>query len=55
MVREASEERGCSMIVIDSLNGYLNAMPEERFLLIHLHELFRYLGQIGVTALMVVS
>ncbi len=30
-------------------------MPEERFLLIHLHELFRYLGQQGITTLMVVS
>ena len=36
------------MIVIDSLNGYLNAMPEERFLTTHLHELFAYLNQKGV-------
>jgi circadian clock protein KaiC len=43
------------VIIIDSLNGYLNAMPEERFLLIHLHDLFRYLGQQGITTLMVVS
>ena len=36
------------MVVIDSLNGYLNAMPEERFLTIQLHELLMYLGQQGV-------
>ena len=33
------------VVVIDSLNGYLNAMPEERFLIIQLHELLMYLGQ----------
>ena len=32
------------IVVIDSLNGYLNAMPEERFLTIQLHELLMYLG-----------
>ena len=34
--------------MIDSLNGYLNAMPEERFLVLQLHELLTYLGQRGV-------
>lgn len=43
------------MIVIDSLNGYLNAMPEERFLTTHLHEMFAYLNQKGVLTLMVVA
>src|SRR6185436_347659 len=38
---------------IDSLNGYLNAVPEERFLLLHLHELLSYLGQNGVATLLV--
>ena len=36
--------RGAKIVVIDSLNGYLNAMPEERFLTIQLHELLMYLG-----------
>ncbi|WP_040889003.1 ATPase domain-containing protein [Zavarzinella formosa] len=48
-------EAGAKVIVIDSLNGYLNAMPEERFLTTHLHELFSYLNQKGVTTLMVVA
>ena len=39
---------GVKIVVIDSLNGYLNAMPEERFLIIQLHELLMYLGQQGV-------
>ena len=37
-----------SVVVIDSLNGYLLAMPEERFLNLQLHELITYLGQLGV-------
>ncbi len=41
------------MIVIDSLNGYLNAMPEERFLTIQLHELLMHLGQRGVATILI--
>jgi circadian clock protein KaiC len=48
-------EGGATVIVIDSLNGYMNAMPEERFLTAHLHELFAYLNQKGVLTVMVVS
>jgi circadian clock protein KaiC len=44
---------GCKIIVIDSINGYLNAMPDERFLVTHLHELLTYLGQRGVVTIMV--
>ena len=43
------------MVMIDSLNGYLNAMPEVRFLTLQLHELLTYLGQRGVTTLLVVA
>jgi circadian clock protein KaiC len=52
-IRRAVEERGASIVVIDSLNGYLNAMPEERFLIIQLHELLTYLGQKGVATLLI--
>jgi circadian clock protein KaiC len=48
-------DAGAKVIVIDSLNGYLNAMPEERFLTTHLHELFAYLNQKGVVTIMVVA
>ena len=48
-------EDGAKIIVIDSLNGYLNAMPEERYLTTHLHELFAYLNQKGVLTILVVA
>ncbi|MBV6320982.1 ATPase domain-containing protein [Duganella violaceipulchra] len=46
-------ERGVRVVVIDSLNGYLNAVPDERFLTIYLHELLTYLGQRGVVSIVV--
>jgi circadian clock protein KaiC len=46
---------GAKVLVIDSLNGYLSAMPEERFLTTHLHELFAYLNQQGVATILVVA
>jgi len=54
-IRNSVEERGAELIVIDSLNGYLNAMPEEKFLPTHLHELFSYLNQKGVLTIVVVA
>jgi circadian clock protein KaiC len=53
LVREEVEERGTRLVVIDSLNGFLNAVPEEKFLLLHLHELLSYLGQHGVATILV--
>jgi circadian clock protein KaiC len=53
LVREAVEDDGAKVLVIDSLNGYLNAVPEERFLLLHLHELLSFLGQHGVATILV--
>jgi RecA-superfamily ATPases implicated in signal transduction len=52
-IRRAVEQRHAQVVVIDSLNGYLNAMPEERFLIIQLHELLTYLGQAGVATLLI--
>ena len=43
------------VIIIDSLNGYLNAMPSENFLLIQMHELLMYLNERGVLTLMVLA
>lgn len=54
-VREAVEVGGARLIVIDSLNGYINAMPEERFLIIQLHELLTYLGQRGVVTILIMA
>lgn len=47
--------RRVSVVSIDSLNGYLNSMPHERFLIIQLHELLQYLGKRGVLTLIVVA
>lgn len=54
-VRESVEQHGCKMVVIDSLNGYINAMPEERFLVIHMHELLSYLRQMNTSTILVVA
>jgi circadian clock protein KaiC len=54
-VRRAAERDGARVIVIDSLTGYLNAMPEEQFLMLHLHELLACLGQHGVVTLLLAA
>lgn len=52
-VCDAVENNNAKVVVIDSLNGYLNAMPNERFLTVHLHELLTWLGQKGVVTILV--
>lgn len=54
-VRTAVEEEKGSVVVIDSLNGYFNSMPEEHFLTLHLHELLSYLTDAGATGILIVS
>ena len=51
-VCKAADE-GAKVIVIDSLNGYMNAMPEARFLTTHLREVLTYLGQRGVATFLI--
>lgn len=46
-------DEGAKVVIIDSLNGYLNAMPEARYLTTHLHEVLTYLGQRGVMTFLV--
>lgn len=48
-------DAGASLIVIDSLNGYIQSMPGERFLMLHLHELLSYLSQRGVLTLTILA
>jgi circadian clock protein KaiC len=55
LVRREVEEHDARVVVIDSLNGYLNAMPEERFLVIQLHEMLTYLGRKGVVTFLVMA
>jgi circadian clock protein KaiC len=54
-IRGAVEEGKARIVVIDSLNGYLNSMPDEKFLIVHLHELLTYLGQQGVASVLVAA
>jgi circadian clock protein KaiC len=53
LIRESVEVDGVKIVVIDSLNGYLNAMPEERFLTIQLHEVLMYLSEMSVASLLI--
>jgi circadian clock protein KaiC len=54
-VVQTVDQEGARVVGIDSLTGYLNAMPAEPLLHIHLHELFSYLGQRGVTSLLTLA
>jgi circadian clock protein KaiC len=54
-IRDSVIKEGTRMVVIDSINGYLNAMPEERFLALQLHELLAFLNQQGVLTIMVLA
>ena len=53
-VRKCVED-GCKLMVIDSLNGYLNAMPGEKYLNNQLHELTAYLNQQGIVTILVMA
>jgi circadian clock protein KaiC len=54
MVRRAVEA-GVGMVILDSLTGYQNAMPEESYLTLQMHELLTYLGQQGVVTILVLA
>jgi len=54
-VRKSVEKHNARVVIIDSLNGYLNAMPDERFLLLQMHELLTYLAQQGVLTILVLA
>jgi circadian clock protein KaiC len=54
-IRKGVLEDGVRMVVIDSINGYLNAMPAEKYLSLQLHELLAFLNQQGVISIMVLA
>jgi circadian clock protein KaiC len=54
-VREGVEQDDARVVVIDSLNGLLASMPEERSLIVQLHELLAYLNRRGVVTLMLMA
>lgn len=55
MVSEEVEERNTRIVIIDSVNGYLLATPQERFLSMQFHELLGYLNRNGVVSIMIVG
>jgi circadian clock protein KaiC len=54
-IRHSVENEHARAVVLDSLNGYVSAMPHEEFLHLHLHELLAYLNQQGVMTVMVLA
>jgi circadian clock protein KaiC len=54
-VREAVEKENIRTVVLDSLNGYQNSMPQERHLILHIHELLQYLNRIGAATFLTVA
>ncbi len=54
-VRRHVNENGARTVVIDSLNGYQAAMPEEQALVLHIHELLQYLNRRGATTFLTVA
>ena len=55
LIRHTVERRGTRIVVIDTLNGLLNAMPEERHLILQVHELLTFLAQAGVLTILIVA
>jgi circadian clock protein KaiC len=54
-VSEAVQKRNVRVLMIDSLNGYLNAMPSKQSLVIQMHELLMFLGKQGVVTLLIMA
>lgn len=55
MVRHAVEEEDCRIVVIDSLNAYLQAMPGSRYLMLQMHELLTYLNNLNVVTILILG
>jgi circadian clock protein KaiC len=54
-IKDVVDKEEARVIVIDSLNGYLNAMPADRFLTVHMHEMLTYLAQQGVLTILIMA
>ena len=54
-IQRAISAETTTIVIIDSLNGYLNSMPDEKFLIVHLHELLTYLGQRGIATVLIAT
>ena len=54
-LRHFVEDVGVSIVVLDSLSGYQNAMPAEQFMMLQMHELLTYLNQQGVMTILILA
>ncbi|QYF88147.1 ATPase domain-containing protein [Brevundimonas sp. PAMC22021] len=54
-VRRCVDRQQIQTVVIDSLNGYQAAMPQEQFLVLHIHELLQYLNRQGASTFLTVA
>jgi circadian clock protein KaiC len=54
-VRQRVEEHAVRTVIIDSLNGYQQAMPEEQSLILHMHELLQFLNRSGIATFVTVA
>lgn len=55
IIRRTVKENQSRIVIVDSLNGYLNSMPDEKFLIVQMHELLTYLGQQGVASILIAA
>jgi circadian clock protein KaiC len=55
MVRHAVEDDGAAMVVIDSLNAYLQAMPGSKYLMLQMHELLTYLNHRNIVTILILA
>jgi circadian clock protein KaiC len=55
IIREQVEGQGVTLVVLDSLSGYQQAMPEEQFLLLQMHEILTYLNQQRVLTILILT
>jgi circadian clock protein KaiC len=54
-VRRSVTQQNIQTVVIDSLNGYQAAMPQEQFLILHIHELLQFLNRQGASTFLTVA
>ena len=54
-VRQCVEDNAVRTVVLDSLNGYQQAMPEEQSLILHMHELLQFLNRSGIATFLTVA
>lgn len=54
-VRRSVEQDKAQIVIIDSLNGYMTAMPQEQYLSLQMHELLNYLNQKGIVTILILA